>query len=360
MLFDRILDFMNLDNRKKRKYCTEYPSLKSIKQFWKLHPQTYINASPENIDSEICLLYAKTLILWAFGNCSPLRSSDGYPVYFRTECKLSNPRKLHINLINDGFLATPSAFEIFSKYKLADLKTIADSIGCKKGGSKAELVHRILDNIDAETLQTHIDYCTYYSLTPKGHAFLNANYDLVEFHRHIAYDISLVDFFKNRFAGNKRRSFADNAFQILSSRVYTKILYHYYYMIEFDYMCLHEITLSEHRYDIALDCYLKSLYLKTCLIHEVGYFNHDWETSWEDFDSIIVLTTRTAADFINLSSFYTPVFVDNIYKDASMPPSFLSCSEFKNLINDMAEQTIFDYEKYNILLRNRLRKYAKL
>ena len=51
---------------------------------------------------------------------------------------------------------------------------------------------------------------------------------------------------------------------------------------------------------------------------------------------------------------------DNVYKDLSLPPNLLSLEEFKKAISEMLTEVMFDYEKYNNIIRKRLREYVKL
>lgn len=195
-----------------------YPSLNDIKTFWKTYPQTFCEPSDIEVSISIYMLYAKTLLLWAYGKCCSI--PGGYPWYFTNECHLTNPKKLHIELINDGYLGLPSAKEVFSMYKIPELKIIADSLGCRKGGKKAEIIDRIIASMNEADLKNLVKESKCYSLTEKGMLFLQDNYDLVEFHRHQKYNISLSCFWNNRFIGNKKRSFFDNAFNIISLRIF--------------------------------------------------------------------------------------------------------------------------------------------
>lgn len=129
-------------------------------------------------------------------------------------------------------------------------------------------------------------------------------------------------------------------------------------MLYQDYHSLYEIALKEERYKEATDSYLRELYLKTCLIREVQYYTN----YSNDAENTVITeyTVHTAKDFIGLKSFYSPTYVENIYKDCSLPPSFLTIDEFKLSVQDMLTQIIFDYDKYNLILKKRLMEYAQI
>lgn len=363
----KFLDFLNMDNWTQRKVSesrnTFIPvSLHNIRAFWITYPQTYITPDDPDASTSTYLLYAKTLILWAFGNCCPVRKADRYPWYFTSECHLSNPQKLHIELINDGYLGLPSARDVFSQYKLPELKIIADSVGCKKSGKKLEIIDRIISTMKDVELMDLIVKSKCYSLTEKGMVFLSDNYDFVELHRHQTYNISLSVFFDNRIIGNKKRSFWDNAFTIISQRIFYKSSNKYYYQLQQDYLSLYDIAVYEGRYNDALEARLTALYLNTCLIHDAPlYLRSSCFGDYLDVidKSVIVFTEYTAPDFVKFQKIYSPIYVDNIYKDYALPPSFLSIEEFKQSLNEMLCETIFDFNKYNKIICERLKLLVK-
>lgn len=328
-------------------------ALKNMHKFWELNPQTHnCNNSPDASPDEY-LLYGKVLMLWAYRKCSPLYVN--YPVYFMRECHISNPQKLRNSLIKHGYFDKPNIQEIFDTYNMAKLKLIATSIGCKKNGSKSELINRIILCLSPSFISKYVEECNCYSISDKGRVFLENNYDLVELHRHAGYHISLSEYCANRYVGNKKRTFENNIFCTLSTRIFNNCSKRYYYMMKYDYKNLYQIVLSEHRYDCAIDSYLRAVYLDTCCMHEATYCY-----TRQDFHYLNVFTPETCSGIVELKRFYSPIIIDNIYNDLSLPPSFLSCDEFKAAVYDMLTQISFDCEKYNNIIRERLNLYSIL
>lgn len=328
-------------------------ALKNIHKFWELHPYTRNCNNLPDASSDEYLLYGKVLMLWAYRKCSPLYVN--YPAYFMRECHISNPQKLRNSLIKSGYFDKPNIREIFDSYKMAELRLIATSVGCKKNGSKSELINRIILCMSPSSISKCVEECNCYSISDKGRVFLENNYDLIELHRHENYNISLSEYFANRYVGNKKRTFEDNVFCTLSIRIFNNCSKRYYFMMKYDYRNLYQIELSEHRYDCAIDSYLRAIYLDTCCMHEATYCY-----AWEDFHDMNIFTPETCSGIAKLEHFYSPVFVDNIYNDLSLPPSFLACDEFKAAVYDMLTQISFDFEKYNNIIRERLSLYSKL
>lgn len=366
----KLLDILNMNNWEKKAIVSSstsnFPTVQSfhnsyeaILTFWRKHPQIYQNdfTNKESTQKEY-LLYGKTLILWGYDKARPLLKS--FPYYFTSECNISDPLKLQTILIKQGYLTIAPAKSVLFSYTVAKLKIIADSIGCSKKGKKSELVDRIYSSLDDSALETISLQSNLYILSDKGNNFIHDNYDYVELHRHWKYRISLYEYNRNRFYGNKRRSFNDAAYVILTERIYKKTALFNYYFLDQDYMSLYDITFSEGRYDIAIEYYLQYLYLKSCCYHEMIYFQPGIHISKDSVSHIIIFTVYDAPRVLDLKDYYNPALVDNIYSQPNQPPSFMEINIFKHMIEEMFTEVIFDYEKYNSLIRKELEKYAAI
>lgn len=367
----QLLDLLNMDNWNKSRVVntpspcnfantTSSPNhYETIFIFWKKHPQIYQNDfSNKEATQKEYLLYGKTLILWSYDKARPLLKS--FPYYFQSECNISDPLKLQSMLIKEDYLTIAPAKSVLFSYKVAKLKIIADSIGCSKNGKKAELIERIYSSLDDNSLETISLQSNLYILSDKGNNFIHDNYDYIDLHRHWKYRISLYEYNRNRFCGNKRRTFYDAAYVILAERTYKKTALFNYYFLDQDYMSLYDITFSEGRYDIAIEYYLQYLYLKSCCYHEMTYFQPGIHISKDSVSHIIIFTIYDAPRVLALKDYYHSALVDNIYNQPNQPPSFMKINIFKQMIEEMFTEVIFDYEKYNALIRRELEKYATL
>ncbi|MGN0402619.1 MAG: SAP domain-containing protein [Acetatifactor sp.] len=358
----KILDGLNMNNWKSSsknsfiRHRNEY--LQAIKNFWRSNHQVYRNDYVES-SAEEYLIYGITLMLWWFETATPLKTS--FPVYFESECHISNPMKVQSNLLSDGYIELAPALAAISSYKMKELKTIANSIGCSKSGNKSELIERIYSLLDQDDLEKIRLESALYTLSDKGKNFLIENYDYVELHRHGKYRISLYEFNKNRIPdGKHKRSFLDNTYTIIAQRIYKNCANKYYYMMEYDYRTLYEIALAEQHFDIATDSYLRFLYLCSCCIRTGQYYSTDFYHGESTLDSEIIFTVHSAPPLVELSDYVTHNRIKSVYKDMSLPPSFLTQEEFENMTREMIESSVFNYEKYNQLLIARLKEYSKL
>ncbi|GEM_PF-5474476 len=85
-----------------------------------------------------------------------------------------HPELLLQNLENKGFITVASPTENLCRMRVADLKSLLKAEGLTQTGKKADLVQRLIDNVDSNKL----DFLTtdkYYALTDLGKAELEAN-----------------------------------------------------------------------------------------------------------------------------------------------------------------------------------------
>ncbi len=362
----KLLDALNMDNWNKKENVIHAntddfsPTVyELIYTFWRQHPQIYCNSSSDGeVSADEYILYGTVLILWGYDKVRPL--FETFPYYYEKECKISNPLKLQSILLQKGYIAPAPARSVLFSNTVADLKIIADSIGCSKKGKKAELVDRIFSSLDEKQLTDLVLQSGLYTLSGKGIAFLEDNYDYVDLHRHWNYAISLSEYNRNRFCGNKKRTFNDTAYTVLCERTYKESASFNFYGLSSDYLSLYDITFSEGRYDIAVKYFLQVLYLKTCCVHEMMLCLSGLYSCNEPFSNILVITVHDASQMIELKDYYNPIQVDNIYKQSAQPPSFLDINIFKQMIDEMLTEIVFDYEKYNILIQNELNKYISM
>lgn len=356
---DMKADNMNIPNNSVSTTKSSGTPYDAILLFWKKHPQVFQNITDyKDATSNEYLLYGKTLILWGFDKARPLPSD--YPCYFEGECHISNPLNLQSSLVKQGYISKAPTKAILFSYTIPKLKMIADSIGCSKKGNKAELVAQVYSSLSTTDLENIYDASNLYILSDKGFSFLNENYDYVNLHKHWKYNISLSEYNKRRFCGNKKRTFNDTAYTILSERVYSKMASFNYYNLNQDYFALYEIAFSEGRYDLALNYYLQFLYLKSCCIFEMTLYNPSIHISVRSFEHTIIFTSHDAPVLSKLAKYYDSIQVDNIYNQFNQPPSFFEINVFKQMIQEMLTEIIFDYEKYNKLIRNELKAYVSL
>lgn len=107
---------------------------------------------------------------------------DAYPCYYMYECNLDNPRSLHLQLIDNGFLIPSSTPDFLASLKVTDLKQLLKSYNLKISGKKDDLISRLLTNLSDTDIQDILQNnkpC--YSLSLKGQLFLRNYKDYIQF-----------------------------------------------------------------------------------------------------------------------------------------------------------------------------------
>jgi hypothetical protein len=328
--------------------------LYEIKKFWNTHKISYPPRMPDATIHEY-YMYAKTLMLWWYSKGAELKYE--FPTYITEGCNISNPVQFQDNLIKEKYIQPASLLSILQAYKMDELRILADSIGCVKKRKKDDLVNEIYKSLDNDSTQMLLSHSNTYELSEKGELFLQGNYDYVKLHKHSSYRISLYEFNQNRFIGNRKRTFEDTAFQIISTRVYNNCLNGYYQTMAYDFLSEYKVALDRNLDSVALEAYLKMIYIKTCCIDHVScdyVSEYTLKYAFENYP----FTIRMVLPITKMANWYNPMYIENIYSDSLLPPSLMPISIFKNMISEIIDSITFDFQKYNNYLRNRLEDYC--
>ena len=336
-------------------------SLQEIRTYWKMHPQnnTYKNELCSITDYEY---YGQVLMLNLYTRCSVLRENDGYCNYFFSECHLSNPKQLALNLIKKEFIGSASIRDILYLKRVIDLKEIAESIGCSKAGKKVDLISKIVENLSNENIRDCLSSENdYFIITEKGKEFLQKNYDYVELHRHWKYNISLAEYNKMRSVEINSYNFNDIAIKILKERIFNNLQKKYYLTVANDFQSLYQLFLEKNECKNALYCYLIFLYLSSACVYNAHRYNNDFcdqPNLTPDSPFINIYSTDMAVKIVALKDYYQPEMIDSICSNFSLPPSLLSIKELKESICDIINETFFDFDKYNNIIKKRILEYS--
>lgn len=365
MLFDKILNYLNLDNWKNGNYIntshSEYSDVEkhlyTIESFYQVNTCDYICFQHRKPSTEEIQEFAKVNILSCFTNA---RSIDNFSDLHLAQLGITNFNKFFSALQQADYIRIATPLEILNTYTLKHLKILADSLGINKTGNKAELAQRLFNYLTPEEMKriqkTESDL---FILTGKGKAFLSNQEDYVLLCKNRKYNVSLSEFNDHRtpFPG-KRRNFYDTMYQVFCARIFYYECHKYYEKTTIEHLHLYEIMLSEYKntgrnvpLDVALSYYIEYLYLMTCL----------------------PLYARGKVDGLNLSvssnSSFLPSIDKNIYElekykayvnfdviFSTNPPSFLTNDEFKSYIDDIFDSS-FNFQKWDDKIRKRLLHY---
>lgn len=307
--------------------------------------------------------YAKANVISAFETA---RSNDNFSVFFLGQINVTNWYVFFDELLRNGYIRRANSKEILASYTLKDLKIIAESIGTKKTGRKADLIERICESVPSNELNDMMDMMDeeiLFIASEKGRQYLSLNNDFAMLRRHAICQVSLSEYIDNRFIGGVKRNFYDTMFQALSTQKR-------YYSMNKNYssmslVCLHiyNIMLEEYErternvpIDVMLLNYMEHLYLKTCLVYEAEslsegvrpYYNNILYIHMPHIN-VSLSKFNDCKDLINFKA----VFSDK-------PPSFLGKECFIAFITEFFNTSMFNYSKWDEILQDNFQKYMKL
>lgn len=375
MIFDKILNAFNMDNWEKNKNnqlqrnqhsqnasisFDEKQLLISIRSFWQTSTCDYYHRFYREPSFQEIQEFAKVDILSCF---TKARTINNFSYSRLHQLGITNWHKYFSILLQDGYVRRANCLEILNSYTLADLKILADSFGLKKSGKKADLAQRICDSLSPDEGKDISCEEELFILTEKGREFLSYQEDYILLRRgRQKYDVSLSEFNDYRMPnGYEQRDFYDTIFQILCDRIFYYQCNKDYAILSVEHLRVFELLIDEQEHthrnvplDIALSHYIEYLYLLSCLPSTARYVTeglclHNIKSPTLPNPHVYIYKLRTYKDYIN----YASIFANN-------PPSFFMPNEFIQYINDLFDSPIFDNEKWNQLLQNRLYNYSKL
>lgn len=105
---------------------------------------------------------------------------DGhYPSNMRTDWKIENPAQFHRWLLQTGHLEEMSLEQRIRALKVVDLKHLLKELDLPVSGKKDDLILRILENGDFDSILSVIGEQKEFSLTSKAYQFLSEYYDMM-------------------------------------------------------------------------------------------------------------------------------------------------------------------------------------
>ena len=305
--------------------------------------------------------YAIALLLKNYGNASPL--PDYYPQYYSRECGLTNPALLHQQLISEGYLVRSSILEELRTLKITELKQILQSCGLKVTGKKAELVDRILTNVDVEDLHSFFQSETpCYSLSAKGTEFLKNHEDYIRFHRYTKFGISFDEYERTKTLLSSTTCEETLIFLYTQkknndkyNRLYHVILSQLYDANGDPANALHEFLIVKY-FDIN---YINAF---QWLNNELQYTNTHEATQriFESQKNCNALSPENVAYIVRHSNVYSRITVDNIYREYPLDNLLVTESQFCSMISEMEKESFFDVSKWNNYFLRQLKYNFKL
>lgn len=102
-----------------------------------------------------------------------------YPPHMKTDWGIETPALFHHQLLQAGYLEEMSLEQRVRHLKVVELKQILKKLGLPVSGKKDELIQRVLENGDFDSILSVIGEQPEFGLTQKAHQFLFEYYDMM-------------------------------------------------------------------------------------------------------------------------------------------------------------------------------------
>lgn len=305
--------------------------------------------------------YAITMLLKAYGNVAPI--PEQYPLYYAHECGLTNPKSLHLQLIEEGFLEPSSISQLLTILKVSELQQMLRSCGLKVSGKKEELINRILSNINTEDLLSFFkDEPPRYSLSIKGTTFLDQHKDYIRFHRYTRYGVTIAE-----YEHAKASFYSTDCEQILIFLYNQKLRKDEYNRLY--HLVLHKLYEAIGDSDNALREFLI-----------VKYFDVNYVYAFQQLDSMLqylsfpeaarsvyecqkdcyVLSPNDAVYIAQHPNIHLQNVLNSIYSHYVLKDLLIPKSIFSTILSEMLSKSFFDISKWNTYILEQLKHYLRL
>lgn len=252
------------------------------------------------------------------------KTNDDYPRYFSYRYYVNDPIKYHKQVIADGYLTEADAKDSLKRLTVVQLKEILLNNNLPEKGKKAELIERILENVDTQNLNLPILYVP----TVKGYEHLEKYRYFFEIEK---YNISISDFEYAKEHSHPTAKTNDIIWGILNARCNKNNLSGDFGIARNDLYYCAEFLKSEQRFTDALYYYILVLYydLSGCSVN------------FKD----ISIAPGLSRQIFELKEYYVESIPSKCYRH-SLPHHYLKQESFTRFINDIFEDKVLDVKNY--------------
>lgn len=287
---------------------------------------------------------------------------DGYIVAFMHECNITNPKKLDLWLLNNGYLRKPSVEETFARYKVPELKQKLSDRNLKVSGRKAELIDRLITALSDTEITAETESDNRYFLSDKGLKHYYDNIDLEELHRNRKCYIDIAEYFQYRSSDGSPNDFYKIAYSILHNRLklYLDNPEQGIRTGSFNFIAFSEICERNGYYEYAVKLILLRLYFDTNLNSGAShsYYFDNYLIEFNGIDGMcsrlypdMIFNTYAIQQFVKLSGYYSSYMVDDIYDNLRLPYVVFEKNDFLKALDDMMQMAYFNPSPYMDIIK---------
>ena len=221
----------------------------------------------------------------------------------------------------------------------------------KVNGKKAELIDRISSELSEKELNEINFDRNIYTLSEKGKKYIENHKDYIEIHRHSSWQITLEEYIKVKRQLNFSANFNDIAWGIFNKRTMEYSNNRQYGLQRNNYYNMFQLLMEEKKEMQAFEMIVKVVIydlsgvntLENIKLYKDGiYSKKDLLNSY----SSIFLAPGVIKKVSELGQFDSDELVKSVYKQVVLPINFCSEKILIELMHDVFNNDIFDYEKY--------------
>lgn len=271
--------------------------------------------------------YAIAAFIWISEHGAKVgHTNDDYARYFNYRYGVYDPIKYHKRVIADGYLIEAAPEIALEKLKVEHLKSILSNAGLPSKGKKADLISRITDNVNVESLNLE----RYYVPSEKGVAHLRKYEYVFDLPR---YSISFEEFdaYKKICADNAKPN--DIIWQILNSRFNHYNMNGSFGSARNEILNMAMLLKKEGKFVDALYRYALVLY-------------YDINGCGSENPKDVILAPGIIEQIRGLKEYYDEQIISRCYDRYKLPYSYIGKENFEKLLFDIFEDKAIDLTDY--------------
>lgn len=310
--------------------------------------------------------YATTIVLWGYDKPRKLIKNGETPVYYTSECSITNIEIFINDLITNEYLKHPSNQELLQTLTIKELKEVLKKDGESVTGNKNDLISKIINKEINVPIFNRIE--EYYIMSAKGLDFFESHKDYVELHRHQKYRITPREFYeikKQLLVKNSRYSYRDCIWGIFQNRILNYTREKDYLQLYINYENMGDFCYEEGKANVAVTLYLKCVIYELCGVtfynewkwfHDDAYANDMLKKSIKES----TIYCNGIQSLIKCKKYYNDDMVKIEYDHLEMNFKLCSLELIKKLISEALNDSMFNIEDYkDLIIRDRLNNLNK-
>lgn len=284
--------------------------------------------------------YAIAAFIYMSDNGASIKlNNDDYPRWFSYEYGVNNPIEYHKKVIDEGYLTEAGPEYSLKSFKVPQLKEILEANNLQTKGKKDDLILRIVENVNIESLSLEKVYIP----SQKGEEHLK-KYDYIFSLGRYGLTWQEFDHFQKDCPGYLKPN--DIIWQILGRKKWEHLTNQSYGLAREDIWYMTKLLESEGKFAEALYHAISVLYFDTS-----GYCSYGLSSYGSPRKGIDqrVIDGRVTEKICRLKEYFSHSLVDKCYKEfhqLHFPKHLLSKPSFHKLVGDILEDKVIDINKY--------------